>query len=555
MPLMKSLLTCTFLLALGLAAGVAAQTRVAITYPAALSSKPLDGRVFLYIARPEPQGTPVPRYLRNRGPLEPRFEIGDQVGSQQFFGKNVLTWKPGEPAVITAAVYGYPVTSLAELPAGDYTVQALFNRYTTFHMANGHTLLLPADEGEGQQMTRKPGNFYSVPMHVHFDPHAAGTLDIELTKVIPPIPPPPDTKWIKHVRIQSKLLSRFWGQPMYVEAAVVLPDGYYTHPDAHYPLMLEQGHFRYDIKDSFDRIKSEWLAGKLPKFLWVYIDTTNPYYDDSYAVDSANVGPYGSAITQELIPAVEKKFRGIGQGWARVDYGCSTGGWEALADQIYYPGFFNGAWGASPDPVDFRYFQIVNIYQDRNAYWLEGPWSPVPRPDQRNPDGSIVQTMARANHRELVLGTQGRSGDQWDIWQAVFGPMGADGYPANIWDPLSGKINHQVAQYWHDHFDLDVYLNKHWATLAPKLDGKLHVYVGDMDSYYLNNAVYEMQKLIESHHDPKITASFTYGRLQPHCFDGTYHQMTEEQLYMPQMKARILATAPPGADMSWNYKH
>ncbi len=551
MAAMKKLLLMCVLLTLG----AGAQTRVAIAYPAALSRQPLNGRVFLYIARLEPPGTHLPRYLFRRGPVQPRFEIGDQVGSQQFFGKDVLVWKPGQATVIDASIYGYPITNFAKLPAGDYTVQALFNRYTTYHRADGHTLLLPADEGEGQDMTRKPGNFYSVPETLHFDPRAPGTLRIELTQVIPPIPPPPNTKWIQHVRIESRLLTKFWGRPMYVEAAVVLPEGYYTHPHAHYPLMLEQGHFRYDLAGAFHRIKSEWLAGKLPKFLWVYIDTANPYYDDSYAVNSANLGPYGDAITQELIPAVEKKFRGIGQGWARVDYGCSTGGWEALADQIFYPDYFNGAWGSSPDPVDFRYFQIVNIYKDPNAYWLEGPWSPVPRPDQRNPDGSIVQTMARANHRELVLGTQGRSGDQWDIWQAVFGPVGPDGYPADIWNPLTGVINHHVAQYWHDHFDLDVYLNTHWATLAPKLNGKLHIYVGDMDSYYLNDAVYLMQKTIASHHDPAIRASFTFGRLQPHCFDGTYHKMTEEQLYMPQMKARILATAPPGADMTWNYSH
>src|SRR6185312_3679027 len=517
---MKRLLL--LLAALTLAA--AAQSRVEVTFAPALAHTALDGRVFLYVARPEPAGTPQ-RRLR-RGPEEPRFEIGDQVGSQQVFGKDVLAWTAGAPVTFDGSVYGYPVTSLGDLPAGDYTVQALFNRYTTFHRADGHTLLLPQDEGEGQDMTSKPGNFYSTPVAVHFDPHASGTLKIELTQVIPPLPPPPDTAWIKHIKIQSKLLTAFWGQPMYLKATIVLPEGFAAHPKAHYPVMVEQNHFSYDLARAFQRIESEWTSGKLPKFLWVDINHANPYYDDSYAVNSANLGPYGDAITQELIPAVEKQFRGIGQGWARFDYGCSTGGWEALADQIFYPDFFNGAWGSSPDPVDFRYFQIVNIYKDANAYWLEGPWSNVPRPDQRNPDGSIVQTMDRANHRELVLGTHGRSADQWDIWQAVFGPVGPDGYPANIWDPMTGAIDHQVARYWHDHFDLDAWLDSHWSTLAPKLDGKLHIHVGDMDSYYLDNAVYMMQATIEKHTDPKITADFDFGRKQPHCYDGTYGKMS-----------------------------
>lgn len=530
----------------------AAQSRIEVTFPASKSSVPLNGRVFFYVSRPVPADAAASRFRRR--PAEPRFEIGDQVGTQQFFGKDVVDWRSGAPVVFDASVYGYPVTSLRDLPAGDYTVQALFNRYTTFHRSDGHTLLLPQDEGEGQDMTSKPGNLYSPPQQIHFDPRSSGVLRISLSETIPPLAPPPDTAWIKHVTIQSKLLSAFWGQPMYLKATVVLPEGFAAHPGAHYPVMVEQNHFSYDLARAFHRIESDWTSGKLPKFLWVDINHANPYYDDSYAVNSANLGPYGDAITQELIPAVEHKFRGIGAGWARVDYGCSTGGWEALADQIFYPDFFNGAWGSSPDPVDFRYFQIVNIYKDKNAYWLQGPWSSVPRPDQRNPDGSIVQTMDRANHRELVLGTHGRSADQWDIWQAVFGPVGPDGYPAQIWDPMTGVIDHGVAQYWHDHFDLDAWLDAHWASLARKLDGKLHVYVGDMDSYYLNDAVYKMQETIEKHTDPKITASFTFGRLQPHCFDGTYRKMSEEQLYMPQMLDRILKTAPPGADLSWNYQ-
>ncbi|MGN6593450.1 MAG: hypothetical protein ACTHJX_11190, partial [Terriglobales bacterium] len=212
-----------FLLLAALALTAAAQSRIVVTFAPGLSHQTLNGRVFLYIARPEPPGTPQRRF--RRGSEEPRFEIGDQVGSQQFFGKDVLNWSAGAPVAFDASVYGYPLTSLRDLPAGDYTVQALFNRYTTFHRADGHTLLLPQDEGEGQDMTRKPGNFFSTPQQIHFDPHAPGVLKIELNQVNPPIPPPPDTQWIKHIIIQSKLLTAFWGQPMYLKATVVLPEG------------------------------------------------------------------------------------------------------------------------------------------------------------------------------------------------------------------------------------------------------------------------------------------------------------------------------------------
>jgi hypothetical protein len=533
---------------LALAASMAgAQQRIAVVYNAVIDNAgpapaPLDGRVFLYIAKPGAEAAVAPRFL-----------ISDQPGTEQFFGVDVTAWRPGTPATFDAQVLGYPLASLAGVPAGDYIVQALFNRYTVFHRADGHTVLLPAEAGEGQDMQRKPGNLYSVPRRVHLDPHAPGTLRLTLTQAIPPLAPPPDTAWIRHLTIPSALLTRFWGRPMYVSATVVLPPGFAQHPRAHYPVMIQQNHFTRRLAPQFDRVRALWTAGKLPHFLWVDINHANPYYDDSYAVNSANLGPYGDAIMQELIPAVEQRFRGIGQGWARFTYGCSTGGWEALADQILYPGEFNGAWGASPDPVDFRAFQIVNIYQDANAFWLQGPWSRLPRPDERRPDGGVTQTMARDVQRELVLGTHGRSADQWDAWQAVFGPVGPDGYPAPIWDPMTGVIDRQVAAYWKSHFDLDAWLNAHWRTLAPKLDGKLHVYVGEMDSYYLNNAVYLMQAMINRHDDPKITASFTFGPRQPHCFDGTYGKQSEEQLYMPQMLQRLRATAPAGADMSWDY--
>src|SRR6185312_9492782 len=243
-----------------------AQTRIEVTYPASKSTTALNGRVFFYVAKAMPAAAARPGRAGRGRPSEPRFEIGDQVGSQQFFGVDVTNWKSGAPAVLDASVYGYPLTSLRDLPAGDYTVQALFNRYTTFHRADGHTLLLPQDEGEGQDMTSKPGNFYSTPVAVHFDPHASGTLKIELTQVIPPLPPPPDTAWIKHIKIQSKLLTAFWGQPMYLKATIVLPEGFAAHPKAHYPVMVEQNHFSYDLARAFQRIESEWTSGKLPKF-------------------------------------------------------------------------------------------------------------------------------------------------------------------------------------------------------------------------------------------------------------------------------------------------
>ncbi len=296
---------------------------------------------------------------------------------------------------IDGATLGYPRESLADIPAGEYYVQAVLNRYQTFHRADGHTVKLPMDEGEGQQWHSKPGNLYSEPVKVKIDPASATPVRIELTKTIPPIDPPKDTKYIKHVRIESKLLSAFWGRPIYLGAIVLLPQGFDEHPDAHYPVLYNQGHFsqtfrgfqteppeRSGSRDEYGyKLYQDWSSGRLPRMLVVLTQDANPYYDDSYAVNSENVGPYGDALIQELYPYVEQKFRGIGQPWARMLYGGSTGGWRAMALQVFHPDFFNGAWVFCPDPIDFRAYSLVNLYEDDNAFYARSELEAGADPD------------------------------------------------------------------------------------------------------------------------------------------------------------------------------
>ena len=199
-----------------------------VSFGSELSATPLDGRVFVAIST-----------VANG---EPRFQISEQEArSQQLFGVDVDGLKPGDSAAIDDDTLGYPLRSLKEIPAGDYYVQAVFNKYTTFHLANGHTVKLPMDEGEGQHWNCKPGNFFSKPEKIHFDPSVATTVKIRLTETISPIQPPPDTDWVKHVRIQSQALTKFYGRPMYLGAIVVLPEGWTTHPNAHYPLARQSG--------------------------------------------------------------------------------------------------------------------------------------------------------------------------------------------------------------------------------------------------------------------------------------------------------------------------
>ncbi len=521
---------------------------------------------------------------------EPRMQMVEGYTSAQGFGMDVgIDGAPGSGTLtIDTRTFGYPLRSLAQVPAGDYFVQGVFNRYEQFHLASGKTVWLPPDRGEGQQWNRKPGNPYSKPVKVHFDPASVAPLRLTLDQVIPPIQGTaqdpeviaqhqPEAKWLRYMRFRSEKLSRFWGRDMYLGAWVLLPQGFDEHPKARYPLVVWQDHYSAGPRPAFRatppapgdgargeaayRLFQDWTSGRMPHVLLLFVQNANPYYDDSYAVDSANLGPYGAAINEELIPAVEAKFRGLGQGWARATVGGSTGGWESLATQIFYPTEYNGTWTACPDPVDFRAFGNVDLYKDTNAFVRKGDFGEIPIPEERKPDGSLLATMADSISYELVLGTHGRSTDQWNIWQAVYSPAGADGYPAPIFDPLTGKIDPQVVRYWHEHFDLAAILQRDWPTLGPKLEGKLHIAVGDGDTWYLNNAVHDLQQQLEATRNPHSDAAFQYGPRMPHCYTGgpgeyTMQQNNENwpQRVIPQMTDHMLRTAPRGADTtSWVY--
>ncbi len=549
--------------------------RFEISFPAASSAKPLDGRMLLLIS--------------NNNTRAPRLQISEDPTTQQVFGIDVDGLKPGQTATVDAGAFGYPVRSISQLKPGEYWVQALLHVYETFKRKDGHTVKLPMDRGEGQQWSRAPGNLYSTPVKLTIDPGKDASIKITLDKIIPPIEPPKDTKYIKHVKIQSKLLTEFWGRPMHIGAHVLLPEGFDDHPNARYPLAIFHGHFPADIgnfretppdptlkPDYSERFKlegynrivqehahqfyKEWTGPNFPRMLMIEIQHANPYYDDSYAVNSANLGPYGDAITYELIPYIEEKFRGIGKGWARFMYGGSTGGWEAMAAQVFYPDEYNGAYIACPDPIDFRAYMVVDIYRHKNAYYIDDSWKKTPRPGKRNYLGELAATIEDMNHMELALGTKSRSGGQFDIWEAVYSPVGADGYPKPIWNKLTGEIDRSVAEYWREHYDLGYILKRDWKKLGPKLAGKLHIYVGEADNYYLNNAVYLVEDFLKTTKDPAYGGEVDYEPRAEHCWNGDHtrpnalSRLRYHQMFMPRAVERMLKTAPPGADLkSWRY--
>jgi hypothetical protein len=571
----RPLCFCVGLFAL-ITPGFGAQS-ITVSFPAAMSSKPLDGRVLFL--------------LSNDPSVEPRMQIDDTPRSQMIFGVTVDGLKPGEAVTIDGSAPGYPIRSINDVPPGDYTAQAVLNIYETFHRSDGETIKLAPDRGEGQHWNLAPGNLYSTPQKVRVGP-GSPPISISLDKVIGPISPEPDSKYIRHLRIQSALLTKFWGRPMYLSAIVLVPDGFDEHPNTHYPEMVFEGHFAEGFEDfrttppdpnlkpdysyrfhlaGYNRIQQQegydeykkWISPGFPRVLVIQIQHANPYYDDSYAVNSANVGPYGDAIETELMPAVEKKFRGIGQGWARFLYGGSTGGWESLAVQILYPDHYNGAFVACPDPVDFRAYMTTNLYNQPNIFYLQGANKRVEQPAMRDYLGHTLITVRDNIAYEAALGDHGRSGEQFDIWQAVYGPVGADGYPQPIFDKQTGVIDHKTAAYWRDHYDLDAILQRDWNTLGPKLQGKLHIYVGSDDTYFLNDAVYLMEDFLQSTgtpgHGVPYEGEVKYGPRAEHCWNGdpnlpnAYSRLHYNTMYLPQIMERIEKTAPAGADISWKY--
>ena len=481
-----------------------APLRFEIAVSSDLISSPQDGRLFVILGR--------------AAETEPRDTIG-QTGfnAPPVFARDVKL-APGVTGVIDQTASAFPLDSLSRLPARDYFVQALFDSNIDLKSVNA------------------PGNLYSAVQQIHLDPAQSATVKLQLTRRVPPEQLPPDTEFVKLVKIQSSLLSRFHGRPIYLRAGIILPRDWAAETSRKYPMRIHIGGYGSRFSGALrmmagGEFKSTWLAEDAPRMILLHLDGDGPF-GDSYQVNSDNNGPYGDAITQELIPYVEQKFRGIGEPYARVLDGGSTGGWVSLALQVFYPDFFNGTWSYCPDGVDFRAFQLVNIYSDKNAYVNVHGFE---RPSARDLNGDVQFTIRHECQMENVMGlgdSWSMSGEQWGAWNATYGPRGKDGRPAPLWDPRTGEINRSVVEHWKK-YDLRMVLEQNWKTLGPKLKGKINIWVGEADNYFLNNAVHMLDEFL-SKADPPYGGKIAYGPGQGHCWMG----LNERQL-MNEMAAAI----------------
>lgn len=551
------------------------ENSINIAYPSNHYNEVLDGRLVLLIS--------------SHNDSDLRFQLSDNVNSCQAFGMDVENWNPNTSQTFDLSSFGYPIQNFNDIPTGAYFIQVLFHKYEIFNRSDGHLVKLPMDRGEGQQWNRAPGNVYSISQKMNINGDIIGALSISMDQIIPPIEEPKDTKYIKHIKMKSKMLSDFWGRDIYLGAHVLLPEGFDEHPDVRYPLAIMHGHFPKDFGgfrttppdpnlkaeyssrfkiDGYNRIVEqeaydfykEWTGSDFPRVLAVKIQHPTQYYDDSYAVNSEAQGPYGDALTYELIPYIEKMFRGIGEGWSRFVYGGSTGGWEALAVQVKYPKEYGMCFAACPDPIDFRAYCLVNIYEDENAYYKKGQFRKTMVAGHRDNLGNVDAMLKDMNYREIVLGSKGRSGQQWDIWEATYSPIDDEGYPRRIWDKVTGKIDKEVAAYWKDNYDLAYIMKRDWNKHGKDWENKIHLYCGDMDNYYLNNAVYLTEEILQETSAPYYNGEVDYGDRAEHCWNGDHEngnhltRLRYHSMFIKKYSEKVETIAPQGSDLDgWRY--
>jgi hypothetical protein len=445
MPRRTPLAACVALSLLALAgpAARAEPLEFRVTFDRAVSDRPFTGRVYVILTKANRSGPPgEPSWFR----------------PEPIFARDVKDWKPGQQLVIDGSALAYP-EPLAKLPKAAYSAQALMD----------------FDRGE-RRFSNAPGNGYSKPVRRELDPDA-GPLALTIDQVAQ-ARAFPETERVKLVEIDSPLLAAFYCERVKMRAAVVLPKSYAAEPTRRYPVVYEIPGFGGTHFGASARTNRTDVAGV--EMIWVVLDPSCRLGHHVFA-DSANNGPRGQALVEELIPHIEKQYRALGVPAARFVTGHSSGGWSSLWLQVTYPDFFGGVWSTSPDPVDFRDFQRINVYRPGvNMFFDENK---EPRPLART--GSKPTIFYKPfSDMDRIMG----HGGQLDSFDAVFSPRGPGGRPKPLWDRDTGAVDPDVAKHWQK-YDIRLVLENDWKTLGPKLAGKLHVYTGAEDTFYLEGAV------------------------------------------------------------------
>lgn len=446
-----------------------------------------SGRIFLFVSS---SAMSEPR--RNTWPNK----------SNKIFAVNLKNWNPENTFTFDASAELTQSVdiSIGELPFGNYTVQVLW------------------DQDRKESRINAPGNLYSESVRIDFQKNE--TLELPLKFKIEP-QQLAEHSLLKEVDFQSLSLSEFWNKEMRIKAAVLLPSSFYKEPDRKYPVRYNIAGYggRYTRANRFVQWDKSfldwWQSDDAPQIINVFLDSEGPF-GDCYQLNSENSGPYGTALIEELIPLIEKQYRGLGTPESRFLDGCSTGGWVSLALQLFYPDFFGGCFSYSPDPVDFENFQLINIYRDENAFINEHGYL---RPIVREISGEPVVSQKDFIQFENVLGWNNSyttSGGQFSAFTALYSPKGDDGLPQPLFHPKTGEINPDVAEHWRK-YDLKHVVETNWETLGPKIQGKIWVWMGDMDEFYLNPAMRAFDEMLKKMQNPTSDAIIEFSPMSGHC--------------------------------------
>ncbi len=446
-----------------------------------------SGRIFLFVS-----SSMMSEPRRNTWPNK----------SNKIFATNIENWNPKSVFTFDAAteLTKSVEISLGELPHGSYTVQVLW------------------DQDREESQINASGNLYSESVRIEF--HGDESLELPLKFKIEP-QQLAEHPLLKEVEYRSPVLSEWWNKEMRIKAAVLLPSSFYNEPNRRYPVRYNIAGYggRFTRANRFvqwdQSFLNWWQSDEAPQIINVFLDGEGPF-GDCYQLDSENSGPYGTALIEELIPLIEIQFRGVGTPETRFLDGCSTGGWVSLALQLFYPDFFGGCFSYSPDPVDFENFQLINIYRDENAFINEHGYL---RPIVRDISGEPVVSQKDFIQFENVLGwndTYTTSGGQFSAFTALYSQKGEDGLPKPLFDPHTGAIDHEVAEHWRK-YDLKYFVETNWETLGPKIEGKIWIWMGDMDEFYLNPALRAFDEMLQKIDNPKSDAVIQFTPVTGHC--------------------------------------
>ncbi|MDX8338558.1 alpha/beta hydrolase-fold protein [Draconibacterium sp. IB214405] len=504
--LLLSLLAISGITAVGQQEATALTFSISVNDEMKASFNP-DGRLLIYLSKTE---KPEPRYS----------SVFD--GKAFIFGKNFHNWKPNEIKEISGDNDWIKTSEwdFNSVPQGTYYVQALW-----------------VQNRDAESRSNTPGNLYTTAVEINTN--KTQLVKLSFSETIPERKLE-DHELVEYFEMESPVLTDWWNKSMHLKASVLLPSGYKNNPDKKYPVRYNVAGYggRYTRINSLiknEEFMSWWTSEDAPQIITVFLDGEGPF-GDCYQLDSENSGPYGEALTKELIPQIEKQYRIEGTAKSRFVDGCSTGGWVSLALQLIYPETFNGCWSYSPDPVSFAKMQLVNVYQNENAFYNDrGYLRPSMRDIYGEPRFSIKQEIT-AENVEGYSNTYVTSGGQWGAWNALYSPKGKDGLPVPIFDPVTGAVNKEAAEHW-EKYDLLKHTASNWPELGPKLQGKINIWMGDMDNFYLNNAMRDFDEYMKNTTNPKSDAQIEFTPMKGHCSNYSHKKvLTEIQQKLDEME-------------------